>query len=106
MNAVAISGPFGSTMATRSLRPMPERVELRHGGVGQLAQAAVGQRRPIGCQDRRGIGGMRLEQVPDGLGHGFLGSRFLGPDIALRREWSQGKSHRPLQETAGIAAQS
>ena len=73
-NAAAISGPFGSTIATRSPRPMPQRVERRHRRVRELAQAAEGQRSagPAPGSPRPPRSG--AEQVPDGFGHRFLGS--------------------------------
>ena len=74
MNAVAISGPFGRTIATRSPRPMPSEFSF-------ATVASASSRRPpklsvgrSGARIAGGLGGMRLEEVPNGLGHGVLGS--------------------------------
>ena len=50
------------------------RIERGHGRIRELAQGTEGQGRPLGGQDCGGIGGMGSQKVPDGLGHGVLGS--------------------------------
>ena len=64
--AVAISGPFGSTIATRSLRPMPKPLSERDGLLDQRAQAAIAQRHGAG----RGDAPARHRRLPTSAGEG------------------------------------
>ena len=47
MNDDAISGPFGTTMATRSSRPMPTPFSVGHRVVDQLLETAIGEPRAV-----------------------------------------------------------